>query len=157
MLHKWLAQVISRRAREMSRGLSQILPIAVIVVGFVSTTSESTLAGDRQISVAGLIERLNRRSPQKIPFTRFLASKSCSKDCGMSSGSTSCNDNQSCDCACNRSAFRKMVCRRFAREPAVPLDTILKRTAHAIRWQSRRRKDSLHSIARRSLHARSRC
>ena len=86
----------------MSRGLFQILPIAVIVVGFVSRTSEWTLAGDRQISVAVLIERLHERSPQKIPFTRFLASKSCSKDCGMSSGSTTCDDNQTCDCACNR-------------------------------------------------------
>jgi hypothetical protein len=42
------------------------------------------------------------QAPQKIPVFRFLASKSCSKDCGMSSGSTTCNDNQSCDCACNR-------------------------------------------------------
>ena len=65
MLHKWLAQVISRRAREMSRGLSQILPIAVIVVGFVSTTSESTLAGDRQISVAGLIDSVILRHPRE--------------------------------------------------------------------------------------------
>ena len=31
-----------------------------------------------------------------------LASRQCSKDCGQNSGSAVCEDNQICDCACNR-------------------------------------------------------
>jgi hypothetical protein len=86
----------------MGRGLFQILLITLMVMGLVTAMPEATIAGDQQISLATLVERLHQQAPQKIPVFRFLASKSCSKDCSMSSGSTTCNDNQTCDCACNR-------------------------------------------------------
>jgi hypothetical protein len=64
----------------MGRGLFQILLITLMVMGLVTAMPEATIAGDQQISLATLVERLHQQAPQKIPVFRFLASKSCSKD-----------------------------------------------------------------------------
>jgi hypothetical protein len=86
----------------MGIGLFRLVLIASMVAGLSAAIPDRTIAADQQISVATLLEQLHQQVPNKAPLSRFFAAKSCSKDCGMSSGSTTCNDNQSCDCACNR-------------------------------------------------------
>jgi hypothetical protein len=78
------------------------LGLAVMASGIATAIPKLAVAADQQISVATLIERLHQTAPDKTPLSRSLVRKSCSKDCVMSSGATTRNDNQSYDCAYNR-------------------------------------------------------
>ena len=66
----------------------------------------TAMAGENSTVFAKHVESVNGNNQQpKISVGDEVASKTCSKDCGDTSGSVECTDNQQCDCACIRHQF----------------------------------------------------
>lgn len=84
-------------------GMMQCLKCATLLLLAVSLLCGSASASDSyRLKVANGVQYLDLGSVSKYSPVQKISSRVCSKDCGANSGSATCKENETCDCACNR-------------------------------------------------------